>query len=142
MYVYSAKNNAFFKKDELEQYEGWSLQDAIDVDDSVFAEFTEDRTVDGLIRIAGKDGLPAWGEIPPPTHEELVEAAEAEKQARIDAANAYMNSKQWPGKAAMGRLNDSEKKQYNAWLDYLDALYAVDTSTAPDIKWPTASAAG
>ncbi|WP_275219723.1 tail fiber assembly protein, partial [Citrobacter freundii] len=25
--------------------------------------------------------------------------------------------------------------QYNAWLDYLDALEAVDTSTAPDITW-------
>lgn len=47
-----------------------------------------------------------------------------------------MNSKQWPGKAAMGRLTDSEKAQYNAWLDYLDTLEIVDTSTAPDINWP------
>lgn len=55
----------------------------------------------------------------------------------IDQANAYMNSKQWPGKAAMGRLTESEKAKYNAWLDYLDALEAVDTSSAPDINWPT-----
>ena len=41
----------------------------------------------------------------------------------------------------MGRLKDEEKEQYNAWLDYLDALEAVDTSTAPDIVWPTAPAA-
>ncbi|MQK17566.1 hypothetical protein EI013_03255 [Escherichia coli] len=27
--------------------------------------------------------------------------------------------------------------QYNSWLDYLDALEAVDTSSAPDINWPT-----
>lgn len=26
---------------------------------------------------------------------------------------------------------------YNAWLDYLDALEAVDTSSAPAIEWPT-----
>ncbi|MFG1163879.1 MULTISPECIES: tail fiber assembly protein, partial [Enterobacteriaceae] len=39
--------------------------------------------------------------------------------------------------AAMGRLKDAEKVQYNAWLDYLDALEMVDTSGAPDIEWPT-----
>ncbi|EOZ9308370.1 tail fiber assembly protein, partial [Citrobacter freundii] len=26
---------------------------------------------------------------------------------------------------------------YNLWLDYLDALEAVDISSAPDIEWPT-----
>ncbi|QLZ40623.1 tail fiber assembly protein [Citrobacter sp. RHBSTW-00127] len=66
-----------------------------------------------------------------------VEAAEAEKQYRIDQANDYINSKQWPGKAAMGRLKDVEKEQYNVWLDYLDALEAVVTSSAPGINWPT-----
>ncbi|TLI75951.1 tail fiber assembly protein, partial [Escherichia sp. E1130] len=67
---------------------------------------------------------------------DLISAADVEKQNRIDQANDYMNSKQWPGKAAMGRLSDSDKTQYNARLDYLDALEAVDTSTAPDINWP------
>ncbi|HAU8789027.1 TPA: tail fiber assembly protein, partial [Escherichia coli] len=27
--------------------------------------------------------------------------------------------------------------QYNDWIDYLDALEAVDTSSAPNIHWPT-----
>uniref|UniRef100_UPI00119DF245 tail fiber assembly protein n=1 Tax=Yersinia aldovae TaxID=29483 RepID=UPI00119DF245 len=84
------------------------------------------------------DGMPAWGDIPPPTHDEQIAFATAEKQRRINDANEYMNSKQWPGKAAMGRLNDTEKAQYNAWLDYLDLLEEVDTSTAPDIEWPVA----
>ncbi|CAH6100594.1 tail fiber assembly protein [Citrobacter koseri] len=65
-----------------------------------------------------------------------LEKAEEEKQERIDQANEYMNSKQWPGKAALGRLNDTDKDKYNAWLDYLDALEAVDTTSAPDIEWP------
>ncbi|BBR57930.1 MULTISPECIES: tail fiber assembly protein [unclassified Klebsiella] len=69
-------------------------------------------------------------------HAADVTAADAEKQARIDRANSYINSKQWPGKAAMGRLKESEKEQYNLWLDYLDALEAVDTSSAPAITWP------
>lgn len=66
-----------------------------------------------------------------------VATADAEKQSRIDQANDYMNNKQWPGKSALGRLKDTEKGQYNLWLDYLDALEAVDTSSAPDISWPS-----
>ncbi len=51
--------------------------------------------------------------------------------------NEYTHSKQWPGKAAIGRLKGEELAQYNLWLDYLDALELVDTSSAPDIEWPT-----
>lgn len=66
-----------------------------------------------------------------------IKLAEDEKSRLTQGANDYINSKQWPGKAAMGRLKDTEKAQYNLWLDYLDELEAVDTSKAPDITWPT-----
>ena len=69
-----------------------------------------------------------------------IKLADDEKSRLTQGANDYINSKQWPGKAAMGRLSDSEKAQYNLWLDYLDELEAVDTSTAPDIIWPEAPA--
>lgn len=65
-----------------------------------------------------------------------VAAAEAEKQSRIDQANDFMNRKQWPGKAVLGRLKGDELTQYNVWLDYWDVLEVVDTSRAPDIDWP------
>ncbi|EJJ8075825.1 tail fiber assembly protein, partial [Escherichia coli] len=67
---------------------------------------------------------------------ELILKNKNEKQLRIDEANNYMNGKQWPGKAAIGRLKGEELAQYNLWLDYLDALELVDTSSAPDIEWP------
>ncbi len=35
------------------------------------------------------------------------------------------------------RFKDDELAQYNLWLDYLDALELVDSSSAPDIEWPT-----
>ena len=88
-----------------------------------------------------ENGFPAWSEIPPPTHEEQITAAEQEKQQLINQANDYMNSKQWHGKAAIGRLKGGELAQYNLWLDYLDALELVDTSGAPGIEWPTPPAA-
>lgn len=65
-----------------------------------------------------------------------IAADEAKKQFLIDQANAYINSKQWPGKAAIGRLTGDELARYNLWLDYLDKLEAVDTSSSPDISWP------
>lgn len=66
----------------------------------------------------------------------VIAAADAEKQRKIDDANAYINGRQWPSKLALARLADAEKAEFNRWLDYLDALTAVDTSTAPDISWP------
>lgn len=77
---------------------------------------------------------------PTPTPEidkaQLIKTALLEKEGRISAANDFINSKQWPGKAAIGRLKGDELAQYNLWLDYLDALDAIDTSTVPYIDWP------
>lgn len=82
------------------------------------------------------NGLPAWVDNPPLTQKQRVALAEADRQARMDAANSYMNSRQWPGKASLGRLKPEEQTQYGAWLDYLDALDVVDTSLPDDIRWP------
>lgn len=69
--------------------------------------------------------------------ESAVSEAENKKRLLINEATEYINSKQWPGKAVIGRLKGDELAQYNLWLDYLDALETVDTSSAPDIEWPT-----
>ncbi|MBN4802572.1 tail fiber assembly protein [Enterobacter asburiae] len=138
MFYYSKKTNAFYFADSIENYKssGTWPADAIEIDDDTAEKYMHAQP-EGKIRIGGSDGKPTWKDIPPPTQAELISAANAEKQSRIDRANAYMNSKQWPGKAAVGRLKGEELAQYNLWLDYLDALDAVDTSSAPDIAWPT-----
>lgn len=97
--------------------------------------------LNGKIRVTGKNKMPAWADAPEPTPDELAATAERQRTTLIAEANAYMTERQWPGKAAIGRLSGDELGQYNLWLDYLDALYAVDTSAAPDIKWPTPPAA-
>ena len=109
--------------------------DLVRVSDDAFLTYSGMPPV-GQTRGADENGQPVWVDLPPLSHDEEVEAANAEKQKKIDQANEYINSKQWPGKAAMGRLKETEKEQYNLWLDYLDALDAVDTSTAPEITWP------
>ncbi|MEM8323091.1 tail fiber assembly protein [Morganella morganii] len=71
---------------------------------------------------------------PPPTKEQLVDQAEAQKQHLITEVNAETQLLQT--KLALGRIKPDEKALLNAWLDYLDKLEAVDVSTAPDIIWP------
>ncbi|HAU5700560.1 TPA: hypothetical protein JD339_26810 [Citrobacter freundii] len=68
--------------------------------------------------------------------ESAISAAENKKRLLINEATEHINSKQWPGKAAIGRLKGDELAQYNLWLDYLDALDVVDTSNPTDIAWP------
>jgi len=136
-YIYSALTNAFYPlslKGDYERSGTWP-DDGVEVSDEVASEFMAPPPA-GIRRIPGDEGLPAWGDVPPPTHEEAVAHAQAEKQYRIDSANDHMNGKQWPGKAVLGRLKGEELAQYNAWLDYLDALEATDVSSAPDIAWP------
>ena len=68
--------------------------------------------------------------------ESAISAADNKKRLLIIEAREYIDNKQWPGKAVIGRLKGDELAQYNLWLDYLDALDVVDTSSAPDIIWP------
>lgn len=134
---YSASMNGFYDGDLKDRYiagTGWP-NDCAEISDDIYYKYI-DTPPKGKIRVSGVDGSPMWGDAPEPTHDEQVAASETEKQSRISQANDFMNSRQWPGKAAVGRLKGDDLAQYNLWLDYLDALEAVDTSTAPDINWP------
>ena len=83
------------------------------------------------------EGVFTAPDIPEPvkSRAELVAQAEAEKRARIDAATSRIVV--WQTRLLMGRkLTDTESVSLNAWMDYIDAVTAIDTSTAPDINWP------
>lgn len=131
MKLFSAKENAFY---DSEINAGGIPADAIEITDELWMAMINGRV--GKILSSDENGMPTVIDPPPPTLEQLITAADAQKQRLLVQANEYMNSKQWPGKAAIGRLKTDELAQYNLWLDYLDALEAIDTSTAPDIEWP------
>lgn len=135
-YLYDAKTNAFYPFALQEDYEAVEMwpETGIEIDEETFVSFQNPEP--GKMRAAGEGGYPVWVDIPPLTHEQQVQIAETDKQSRIAQANNFINSKQWPGKAALGRLTGDGLTQYNLWLDYLDGLEAVDTSTYPDINWP------
>ena len=68
-------------------------------------------------------------------HSAAVEAAEAQRQSLIDAAMASISLIQLKLQAGR-KLTQAETTQLNAVLDYIDAVTATDTSTAPDVIWP------
>ena len=68
-------------------------------------------------------------------HSAAVEAAEAQRQYLIDAAMASISLIQLKLQAGR-KLTPAETTRLNAVLDYIDAVTATDTSTAPDVIWP------
>ncbi|HGC2447854.1 TPA: tail fiber assembly protein, partial [Escherichia coli] len=68
-------------------------------------------------------------------HGAAVEAAEAQRQSLIDAAMASISLIQLKLQAGR-KLTQAETTRLNAVLDYIDAVAATDTSTAPDVIWP------
>ena len=94
---------------------------------------------DGTVSIGWsyKDGVFSAPPVPEPSQKELIASAEQEQASRLDAAKSAIVI--WQTKLLMGRkLSDAESTQLNAWMDYIDAVTAVDTSKAPNITWPTA----
>ncbi|HCB1818473.1 TPA: tail fiber assembly protein [Salmonella enterica] len=68
-------------------------------------------------------------------HSAAVAAAEARRQSLIDAAMASISLIQLKLQAGR-KLTQAETTRLNAVLDYIDAVTATDTSTAPDVIWP------
>ncbi|ELV1726292.1 tail fiber assembly protein, partial [Escherichia coli] len=68
-------------------------------------------------------------------HGAAVDAAEAQRQSLIDTAMASISLIQLKLQAGR-KLTQAETTRLNAVLDYIDAVTATDTSTAPDVIWP------
>ena len=68
-------------------------------------------------------------------HSAAVDAAEAQRQSLIDTAMASISLIQLKLQAGR-KLTQAETTRLNAVLDYIDAVTATDTSTAPDVIWP------
>nr|WP_156897408.1 tail fiber assembly protein [Kosakonia radicincitans] len=134
MYLFSKTTLGFYPEWEKQSYinAGSLPDDVIEVEDEI-RDIYNAQPPAGKILSADDKGMPVWADKP---QAELVSDAEWLRSIKTDEANAYINSKQWPGKAALGRLKGDDLTQYGLWLDYLDALEAVDISTAPEVNWP------
>ena len=68
-------------------------------------------------------------------HSAALDAAEAQRQSLINAAMASISLIQLKLQAGR-KLMQTENTRLNAVLNYIDAVTATDTSTAPDVIWP------
>lgn len=132
--LFSPSLNAFYQpawKKDYVQAGDWP-DDLIEVEEAVFVEFTSPK--EGYVRTV-VDGLPAWDEAPPLTHEEQVNTAENTKQQLLYAAKQQITG--WQTDLLLGDISDEDREKLIIWRNYIRKLEAIDTSKAPDIKWPT-----
>ncbi|MDM2834893.1 tail fiber assembly protein [Citrobacter sp. Cpo091] len=136
-YAYSPTSNLFYPvalRADYEKASSWP-GDPVGVSDEIYFEYSG-IPPEGKIRRSDANGIPFWIDAPSKSKEDLIAEAEKFRQVLIAQANDYMNSKQWPGKAAIGRLKGDELAQYNLWLDYLDILDVMTISDVDAISWP------
>lgn len=63
-----------------------------------------------------------------------VAAAQQKKASLLAEAQSAISL--WQTELQLGIISDDDKANLIAWMKYIQALNAVDTSTAPDIEWP------
>lgn len=76
-----------------------------------------------------------WVPAPPPSQEELIALAQAEKNKKLDYAHGKTSF--WIAELQLGIISDSDKAELIRWMNYIKALNVIDVSAAPDIDWPT-----
>lgn len=67
-------------------------------------------------------------------HTAEVAAAEQQKAALLAEAQATISL--WQTELQLGIISDDDKASLIAWMNYIKAVQAVDSSAAPDINWP------
>ena len=134
-YLFSATMNQFYPVSLINSYKasGTLPDDAIEIEDSISNEFL-DVPPQGKRR-GVVDGLPAWVNIPPPSHEELVQIAENNRQRLLAHADAVMLD--WRTELMLGEISDANKARLSAWMAYKNKVKAVDVTTALGrVNWP------
>ncbi|WP_313109631.1 tail fiber assembly protein [Atlantibacter sp.] len=134
-YLWSPTNNAFFPAEMIDDYRasGWDFNDLILVEDAVFDEYSVAPPA-GKIRGISADGLPEWINEPPLEKEQQIAIAERHKLALKAAADSEISWRQDAVDADIA--TDKEASELAEWKKYRVLLMRVNTSSAPDIKWP------
>ncbi|MCW7549354.1 tail fiber assembly protein [Photorhabdus sp. APURE] len=134
-YVFSALNKTFYPVSLQQDYiqAGSWPNDPISVTDDIFHTFSG-IPPEGKILSCGEDALPCWEDIPPPTKEELIAIAEAQRAQFIYLANEKITP--LADAVELDIATNEETLLLKEWKKYRVMLNRVDTSTAPEVDWP------
>lgn len=134
---YSPSRNGFFPEQQREQYEtsesGWPL-DAIEITQDLYKSLLEGQQ-DNKEIVPGAGGRPELKDIALPTTSQLISIADGEKLLRMAAASEMIAPLQ--DAVDLDMASETEKENLRQWKAYRVFLNRVDTSTAPDVVWPT-----
>ncbi|EKN3386197.1 tail fiber assembly protein [Yersinia enterocolitica] len=132
---FSASVKTFYTQNMIDDgsYDIGLPVDLIDVTDEELSTYwKQSPPLRKMLGVIG--GRPAWVDLPPPTHEELVANADAKK---IQLKAIVDSEIEWRQDAVDdGSASDKEITALASWRKYRVALMRIDTSKAPDIIWP------
>lgn len=108
----------------------------IDSDNNVYAyedDCEEKFIAEGLTPVTENEANEILN--PPPTKEELIAAAEYERQQLLAHADAVMLD--WRTELMLGEISDTNRAKLSAWQAYKNKVKSVEVTTDPDhVKWP------
>ncbi|RDL25966.1 tail fiber assembly protein [Serratia fonticola] len=134
-YGYSAKTNIFYVIEDKKGYEefgNWP-DDVKPISDELWKKFSV-QGPPGKMRGANKNGMPCWVDIPPPTREQQIDAAERKKALQLEKASKEIAPLQ--DAVDLNVATEQEQKKLIEWKHYRVALSRIDTSEDADIVWP------
>lgn len=106
---------------------------AADVSDEAMSVYSQ-YPPEGKTLGADKNGNPVWVDIPPPSHEALIQIAENEQKRLLTHADAVMLD--WRTELMLGEISDANKAKLSAWMAYKNEIKAVDVTTDPEhVNW-------
>ncbi|HIE3872464.1 tail fiber assembly protein [Enterobacter roggenkampii] len=136
--VYSPSEHVIYNAAFYDDYKraGTWPADGIEVSDEDAITFNGSNEPTGKM-LDYQNGTLCWVDRPAPelTKEQLIAIAEGKRESLIDQAMQSISVIQLKLQAGR-KLTTAETEKLNSTLDYIDAVTAIDTSTAPDIKWP------
>lgn len=134
-YYFSATTLGFYPLSMKPDYvaAGSWPDDAKEIPFETFLTYSQ-TPPEGKMRGADKKGRPAWADIPPPTHDDLVKQAEQKKQQLLAQAATAIAPLQ--DAVDLDIATDEEKSLLLKWKQYRVAVNRIDTNLAPDIDWP------
>ena len=130
---YSAKDNGFYPDDI--KFNNLP-DDLIEISVDYWQELLNGQNGEKEIS-SDKNGYPVLVDVAPTTAEQLKVIASREKERLMALATTRIDPLQYAVDA--GKATAEEAAALIAWQDYRLDLMRVDTSKAPDIKWPEQS---
>lgn len=136
--VYSPSEHVIYNAAFYDDYNraGTWPTDGIEVSDEDAITFNGSNEPTGKM-LDYQNGTLCWVDRPAPemTKEQLIAIAEGKRESLIDQAMQSISVIQLKLQAGR-KLTTAETEKLNNTLDYIDAVTAINTATAPDINWP------